>query len=120
MKAQARPWWLTGTINGKEETVHPDYPATVQNAQELLALYPPGTALPVLFDPDAWDVMIQGESQRVLHFTADFWSREARLRYKLLSLVILPLPIAIGIHRAAGIYQARVIRRRTLQSEPLI
>lgn len=117
MRAQIKPWWLSGTINGKVESVRPDYPSTVQTDADLLALYPPGTTVPVLFDPDAWDALIQGESLRVVHFTPDYWSKEARLRFQLLCLVILPVPLAIGIHRAAGVYQERLIRRRTLASE---
>jgi hypothetical protein len=115
-REQLRRWWLTGTINGKDETVRPIYPRAVSSAEELLTLYPRGTTLPVLFDPEALDVLIQNESLRVVHFTPDFWSKEARLRYTFLCLVILPVPIAIGIHRAAGVYQQRVIRRRTVES----
>jgi hypothetical protein len=62
-------------------------------------LFPRGSTVPVLYDPGAPEVMIQGESLRVLHFTPSFWRKENRLLVKLLCFVLLPVPLTFALYR---------------------
>jgi hypothetical protein len=99
-----RPYGLSGTVAGRNERLRPTLPATFKSdkAEDLLSLFPRGSAIPVLYDPDAPEMIIQGETLRVLHLTPDFWSRENRLRIKYLCFVLLPVPLTLAFYRFVG------------------
>ncbi len=96
-----RSLWLAGTVTGRSERVCPVLPPGVEpgNAEEILTIYPRASSISVLYNPAAPEILIQGETLRVLHFTPDFWSKENRLCVKLLCFVLLPVPITVGIYR---------------------
>jgi 4-amino-4-deoxy-L-arabinose transferase-like glycosyltransferase len=98
-----RAHWLAGTVAGKIEKVRPELPPGFKSERtdDLLSLFPLGSTVPVLYHPDAPEIMIQGEALRVLHFTPDFWRKENRLRTKLLCFVLLPVPLTVAFYRYA-------------------
>lgn len=100
----SRGRWLTGTVAGKTERLRPKLPAGFQRGtpNDLLALYPRESIIPVLYDPDAPEILVQGETWRVLHWTPDFWQEEQRLRYKYLCFVLLPVPLTLLFYRWLG------------------
>ena len=101
MRRSSRLPWLTGTIDGLTEQVRPEPPPGFDRsaAEDLLAAFPRGTRLPVLYDPNAPEMLIQGESLRVRHFTPEFWQKEARLRIFFLCLFLLPVPLTVAFYR---------------------
>lgn len=98
-----RAHWLAGTVGGRAEKVRPEVPAGFESkrSDDLLALFPLGSTVPVLYRRGAPEIMIQGEALRVFHFTPDFWSRENRLLVKLLCFVLLPVPLTVAFYRYA-------------------
>lgn len=96
-----RSHWLTGTVAGRTERLRPELPPKFKTdePEDLLSLFPRGSTIPVLYDPDAPEMFIQGETLRVLHFTPNFWRDENRLRIKLLCFVLLPVPLTLAFYR---------------------
>src|SRR5687768_17346907 len=64
-----RPYWLTGTVKDHAEHLRPELPPTFKPArpEDLLSVYPVGSTVPVLYDPHAPEMLIQGEKLRALH-----------------------------------------------------
>ena len=100
-------YWLRGTVENHPERFIPTFSDrfSPKNAGDLLAVYPPGSHIPVLYNSQETTIIIQGETLRVLHFTSDFWREEERYRHKLMIFVFLPVPLALlvfltirGIH----------------------
>lgn len=93
-------YWLEGTVNGQAERLVPwfsDLPRP-RSLADLSVLFPPGTNLPVLHNPNATTSLIQGESLRVLHATPDLWEREDRLRRRLAPYVLVPVPATLTLY----------------------
>jgi hypothetical protein len=86
-----------------------------RTADDLLSRYPKGTKIEVFYNPDATDMLVQGESLRVLAATPDFWQEEARLRHRLGLRVLVPVPLALAIYLVV-----RYVNRRhaKLHSQP--
>jgi hypothetical protein len=110
-------WWLTGTVTSREERFIPRLLGAPlpRSAEDLIARYPKGTRIEVLYNPEATETIVQGESLRVLAATPDFWQEEARLRYRLGLRVLVPVPLALAVYLAV-----RYVNRRhsRLHSEP--
>ena len=102
-------WWLTGTVASREERFVPRMRGAPsdRSAKDLIARYPKGTTIEVLYNPDATEILVQGESLRVLAATPDFWQQEARLRHRLGLRVLVPVPLALTIYLAV-----RYVNRR--------
>ena len=60
--------------------------------------YPKGTKIEVIYNPNATDMLVQGESLRVLVASSNFWQEEARLRRRLGLRVLVPVPLALAIY----------------------
>lgn len=107
-------YWLEGTVRGRPERLVPTLGAasTPQSAADLAALYPQGTRLEVLYNPNATTSLIQGESLRVLHATPDLWEREDRLRRRLAPYVLVPVPATLTLYLL--VWYANRRRRRLL------
>jgi len=110
-------WWLMGTIASREERFVPRLGNTPlpRSAEDLLARYPIGTKIDVLYNPDATETLIQGESLRVLAAAPDFWQREARHRHRLGLRVLVPVPVALAIYLTVRYVNRRHAR---LHSQP--
>lgn len=61
-------YWLVGSVAGRDERLVPRLEGLPRprNADELAQHFPPGTQLPVLFNPDGTDMLVQNESLRVV------------------------------------------------------
>lgn len=106
-------WWLTGTVTSREERFVPRLRGAPRphNAEDLIARYPKGARIEVLYNPDATETLVQGESLRVLAATPDFWQEEARLRYRLGLRVLVPVPLTLAVYLAV-----RYVNRRRARS----
>jgi len=106
-------WWLTGTVMSREERLTPRLrgAAVPRSAEDLIARYPRGTRIEVLYNPDATETIIQDESLRVLEATPDFWQQEARLRHRLGLRVLVPVPLTLAIYLSV-----RYVNRRHARS----
>jgi 4-amino-4-deoxy-L-arabinose transferase-like glycosyltransferase len=93
-------WWLTGTVAARDERFVPRLRggSIPRSAKDLIERYPKDTKIAVLYNPDATETLVQGESLRVLSATPDFWQEEARLRYRLGVRVLLPVPLALAVY----------------------
>ena len=110
-------WWLTGTVASHEERFVPRLRGAPLpgSTGELIARYPKGTKIQVLYNPDATETLIQGESLRVLAATPDFWQEEARLRHRLGLRVLVPVPLTLAVYLAVRYFNRRHAR---LHSQP--
>lgn len=95
-------YWLEGTVFGQQERFVPDLAgvAFVHRPETLTLRYPPGTNIPVLYNPEATRTIVQNESLRVLDASPDVWEREAKLRRRLGMFVLLPVPTTLAIYMA--------------------
>lgn len=95
-------WWLTGTVTSREERFVPRLRCAPlpRSAKDLIIRYPKGTKIEVLYNPDATETLVQGESLRVLSATPDFWQEEAKLRYRLGLRVLVPVPLMLAVYLA--------------------
>lgn len=95
------PYWLGGTVAGKPEYVKPELPPGFKptSPADLLTLFPPGSVIPVLYNPNAPEAMIQGEKLRVFHYTPDFWVEESYRLIKFLCFFLLPVPLTFALYR---------------------
>lgn len=93
-------YWLEGTVNGQSERLVPDRrgAAPVRTKDDLLRRHPKGTSIPVLYNPQATQTLVQFESLRVVQATPDFWEKEARYRRRLALYVFLPLPLTLSVY----------------------
>jgi hypothetical protein len=93
-------WWLTGTVTAREERFIPRLAgaSSPRSAEDLLARYPKGTKIDVLYNPDATDTIMQGETLRVFAATPDFWQNEAKLRHRFGLRVLVPVPVTLAIY----------------------
>ena len=110
-------WWLTGKVASREERFVPrlrDAPSP-RSAKDLTARYAKGTKIEVLYNPEATETLVQGESLRVLAATTDFWEEEARLRYRLGLRVLVPVPLALAVYLVVRYVNRRHAR---LHSQP--
>jgi hypothetical protein len=64
----------------------------------LLQGFPSGTKIDVLYNPDASEMISQGESLRVLEARANLWQEEANSTMRLGVRVLLPVPVTIAIY----------------------
>ena len=88
---------LSGTIAGREEQFEPRISRRQQprNKSELLAIYPKGTKIPVLYNPEETGlVSLNGENLRVLLRGPNFWNEEASLRRRMAVRTFVPVPLA--------------------------
>jgi lipopolysaccharide export LptBFGC system permease protein LptF len=110
-------WWLTGTVTSHDERLVPRLRGAPlpRSAGDLTARYPKGTKIEVLYNPDATETLVQGESLRVLSATPDFWQEEARLRYRLALRVLVPVPLTLAVYLAVRYVNRRHAR---LHSQP--
>lgn len=95
-------WWLQGTIAGQEECLVPslgDGPRP-RSEDDLLARFPVGQQIPVLYNPEATKILVQDTSLRVQEARPDFWRKEARLRLWLGLQVLVPVPVTLGLYLA--------------------
>jgi hypothetical protein len=86
---------LEGTVNGQTEHM---IPGGDRDRHILAASYPPGTILPVLYNPAETTAVIQDETLRVLPYDAGFWQREDSLRRSLTLMVFVPFPAAFLLY----------------------
>ena len=93
--------WLSGTVAGHTERLRPELPPTLKPEcpEDLLTLFPRGSTISVLYNPSAPEMLIQGETLRVFHFTQNFWHKENRLLIKFLCFVLLPVPFTFALYR---------------------
>lgn len=106
-------WWLSGTVASREERFTPRLRGAPlpRSAENVVARYPKGTRIEVLYNPDAAETIVQGESLRVLAATPDFWQEEARLRHRLGLRVLVPVPLTLAVYLAV-----RYVNRRHARS----
>src|SRR5512133_2066013 len=91
-------WWLDGEVNGRKERLVPYLNKTPQNEASLLSDFPEGTHIEVIYDPDATETLVQGESLRVMQASSDFWERERKLRNRVAPVVLLPVPLTLALY----------------------
>jgi hypothetical protein len=65
---------------------------------------------------DATEMLVQGESLRVVAATPDFWQYEARLRHRLGLLVLVPVPVTLGIYLVVRYLNRRHARLHSQQN----
>jgi len=106
--------WLNGMVAGHEERLTPMLRGTpsARGSVDLLALYPKGTKLEVLYRPEATRAVVQHETLRVLPAGPEFWENEARLRHRLGWFVLAPVPLTLGIYLLVRRANRRHARRR--------
>ena len=92
-------YWLWGEISGRGERLVPTLPRGLRprNKEDLLSLFPKGTTLPVLYNPGASDVTIQGETLRVISSSPNVWQEEAWTCLWLGRQVLIPVPLTLCI-----------------------
>ena len=98
--ASSDSYWLEGTVGGVGERLIPDRHGAPRprSADELAALYPKGTKISVLYNPDATMWAVQDESLRVIKARPDFWEREASRRLLFGVLTLCPVPLALLVY----------------------
>lgn len=108
-------WWLTGTVRSREERFIPRLRGAPlpRSAGDLIARYPRGTRIEVLYNPDATEMIVQDESLRVLTASPDFWQEEARLRHRLGLRVLVPVPLTLAVYLAVRYVNRRHARSHT-------
>jgi hypothetical protein len=107
--------WLVGTVEGKEERLVPARrgAAAPKSKRELMFKYPVGTNIPVLYNAQATEMLVQGESLRAIESTPDFWEKEDARRHRLAWYVLLPVPLALSLFLGV-----KLARRRREQAKP--
>ena len=85
---------LTGNVGDSKEDFAPPRSGTSKPlfVEQLLAQYPIGTKIRVLYNPEATRTVVQYETLRVLAATSDVWQREERSRYRLVLWILAVLP----------------------------
>jgi len=93
-------WWLNGTIKGRPERFIPDFRGRSRptNVSDLLGLFPKDSRVNVLYNPEASETIIQGETVRVLENRPHLWEQEDALRRKLAPRVLVPGPVALVLY----------------------
>lgn len=93
----ADSYWLTGTVRSREERLVPHLrgSAIPRTADDLKLNFPKGTKISVLYNPEATETLMQGESLRVIENTPDLWEREAKIRNRLAIFVLVPGPVML-------------------------
>jgi hypothetical protein len=93
-------WWLSGTVDGREERLMPVFERgkRPRSAGDLLARNPKGSTVEILYNPDATETLMQGETLRAIEMRPDFWEREAVLRHRLGVRVLVPVPVTLAIY----------------------
>lgn len=90
-------YWFNGQVAGRQERFIPDFAEgfDVESREDLLFLYPVGTRIDVLYNPNETETIIQNETLRVLHDFPGFWEKEDLLRGRLFRVVVIPVPVAL-------------------------
>jgi hypothetical protein len=91
-------YWLTGTIGGHQEYFFPNFDGKrrPKSSTDLLEVYPKGTAIEVLYNPDLSESLINGETRRVIAAGSVYWEEESSKLRRSIVLTFCPLFVAIG------------------------
>ena len=105
-------YWLVGTVSLRKERLVPMWRGLPppRSAAELLQRFPKGTRVPVLYNPRATEMMVQGETLRVIEADRDFWDEEASVRWRLGLYVFVPASIAIAVYLSIRLNNHRHLR----------
>ena len=101
---------LVGTVEGRVEDM---IPGRERDRQRLSLGYPPGTIVPVLYNPSETKAVIQDETLRVLPYEAGFWENEDAVRRWLIQWALVPFPTALLAYLIC-----RSRHRRAIQMTP--
>jgi 4-amino-4-deoxy-L-arabinose transferase-like glycosyltransferase len=103
-------WWLTGTVNGREERLVPRFErgARPANAVDLLARNPKGSKVDIYYNSNATEMIVQGETLRAIEMTPDFWQKEKALRNRLGARVLVPVPVTLALYLVVRFMNRRV------------
>lgn len=91
---------LTGNIAGREEDFTPRFAkgARPQSVNDLLRIYPKGTEIGVVFNPEVSGMTsLNGEELRVIQAGPAFWEEESRSLRQAALLTFAPIPLATGL-----------------------
>jgi hypothetical protein len=93
-------FWLIGTVCGRQEVLPlPWHQARVIHSEDdVLACYPKGSPIAVLYNPTATTQILQGISLRVQQARPTFWQDEAAERWSLGLMTLVPLPLSLAIY----------------------
>jgi hypothetical protein len=111
-------YWFKGLVAGNEERFIPDFAEgfDVESREDLLSLYPVGTKINVLYNPDETETIIQDETLRVLHDFPGFWEKEDRLRGRLARIVLVPVPVTLCFYLMLRFLHRRALSRHLLET----
>ena len=111
-------YWFKGLVAGNQERFIPDFAEgfDVESREDLLFLYPVGSRISVLYNPDETETIIQDETLRVLHYFPGFWEKEERLRNQLFRVVAIPVPLALCLYLALRSLHQRALAKQLLEN----
>lgn len=104
--------FLFGMVADHKELLAPPLRGSFvpQNKEDLLAHFPKGMTIPVLYNPGAPEVTIQGETLRVIAARPNVWQEEAWRCWWLGRQVLIPVPLTLCIYFAVRANNRRCVR----------
>ena len=95
-------YWLWGEVAERGERLVPTLRGGFlpRNREDLLSQFPKGMKIPVLYNPGAPEVTIQGETLRVISSRPKVWQEEAWNCWWLGRQVLIPVPLTLCIYFA--------------------
>ncbi|NJK68634.1 MAG: hypothetical protein HC941_20795 [Microcoleus sp. SU_5_3] len=94
-------YWLTGTVEGREERLIPHLSsgAEVNSSEDILKFFPKGTDLPAIYNPAIPGMFFQGESLRLRYDNGKFWESEVKTGSWVLKMAFIPIVTAIALNK---------------------
>jgi hypothetical protein len=94
-------YWLTGTVQGREERLIPplESEAEVNSSEDILKFFPKGTDLPAMYNPAMSGILFQGESLRLRYDNGKFWENEVKGGSWVLKMAFIPIITAIVLNK---------------------